>query len=69
MLGWSRARLADLTHQKLTEVAAFEDQGRDIPPDVIVIFRKILEAACVEFTDGDVPSVRLRQGGEGGQSP
>ena len=70
LLGWSRTRLAAWSDTSYQTVRTFEQTGRVVPlnsygrakpSDPVATIRATLEAAGVEFTDGDTPGVRLRQ--------
>ena len=63
LLGWSRYRLAAQSDIPPGAVADFE-QGLDrqsVTPERLTAIRAALEAAGVEFTDGDAPGVKLRR--------
>jgi len=70
LLGWSLDRLAARSGTSVPMVTAFEQTGRVVfsngrsralPVDAVAAVRTALEAAGVEFTDGDAPGVRLRE--------
>jgi hypothetical protein len=70
LLGWSRTRLAawsDTTSRVVTtfeqtgQVAAMHRNGLPEQIDALAAIHATLEAAGVEFTDGDAPGVRLRK--------
>jgi transcriptional regulator with XRE-family HTH domain len=60
LLGWSREDLAGHTGVKDTTIALFEGGEQKSPDWVVVLIRRALEAAGVEFTNGGQPGVRLR---------
>jgi hypothetical protein len=47
----------------LSTVVDFEKSRRAVSDEAQVAIRRALEAAGVEFTNGDQPGVRLRKGG------
>ncbi len=70
LLGWSVPRLSALSDTSLYAVRTFEQTGRVVPlngkgrakpSDPVAAIRATLEAAGVEFTNGQVPGVRLRK--------
>ena len=70
LLGWSYDRLGSRSGTSAQMVSTFEKTGRIVPMkvpgwpapvDAVAAVRDILEAAGVEFTDGDTPGVRLRK--------
>ncbi len=70
LLGWSMVKLGSLSSTSIHTVRMFEQSGRVIFPygygrteqvDAVAAIRATLEAAGVEFTDGDAPGVRLRK--------
>ena len=70
LLGWSRTRLAAWSDTPVRFVTKFEQTGQVAPIrrngwpeqiDAVAALRVALEEAGVEFTDEDVPGVRLRQ--------
>lgn len=62
LLGWSRDRLGGLIDQTVGAVIHFERYGAGGPAsrEALVAIRSALEAAGVEFLDGDSPGVKLR---------
>ncbi len=69
LLGWSRRHLGARSGVSLNVVKVLEQDGRAMASfirtdqvDAVAAMRAAIEAAGVEFTDGDVPGVRLRQG-------
>ena len=70
LLGWSRDRLGAISDTSYQMVRTFEQTGRVMTvqrrPDLtdpVDAIRTTLEAAGIEFTDGDVPGARLREQG------
>jgi len=70
LLGWSLDRLAARSGTSVPMVTAFEQTGRVVfsngrsralPVDAVAAVRTALEAAGIEFTNGDAPVVRLRK--------
>jgi len=70
LLGWSFDRLAAQSGTSAQLVSTFEKAGRivpmnipgrPVPTDAVAAIRTTLEAAGVEFTDGDAPGVKLRK--------
>jgi transcriptional regulator with XRE-family HTH domain len=61
LLDWSQAQLASQSNLSESTVRDFE-KGRRIPSvNNLAAIQKALEAAGVEFTNGDQPGVRLRK--------
>ncbi len=68
LLGWSRTRLSTRSRTSIHMVRTFERTGRvtplyirERPTDPVAAVRATLEAAGIEFTNGDPPSVLLRK--------
>jgi transcriptional regulator with XRE-family HTH domain len=62
LLGWSQVRLAGKSGLGDTTVKKFE-RGESRPSVLsVTTLQRALEAAGVEFTNGDEPGVRLRKG-------
>ncbi|HEY0202669.1 MAG TPA: hypothetical protein VGC15_00785 [Acetobacteraceae bacterium] len=70
LLGWSKDRLAARSGTSVQMLKVFEETGRVVslndrdhvvPVDAVAAVRATLEEAGVEFTNGDVPGVRLRK--------
>ena len=68
LLGWSVERLGAFSDTSYQMVRTFEQTGRVMTmqrrldlTDPIAAIRATLEAAGIEFTDGDTPGVRLRK--------
>ena len=61
LLGWSRMRLAVQAGVNTGTVDRLE-HGRSKPqPHTLAALRDALEAAGIEFTNGDAPGVQLRK--------
>jgi hypothetical protein len=68
MLGWNVQRLSAFSGTSVHMVRTFERTGRvtplhvrERPIDAIAAICATLEAAGIEFTNGDAPGVRLRK--------
>jgi transcriptional regulator with XRE-family HTH domain len=70
LLGWGLKRLAARSGTSIQMVTVFEQTGRvmslnsrfrTVPTDAVAAIRTALEAAGVEFTNGDEPGVKLRK--------
>jgi len=61
MLAWNQGRLADAANVSRTTVVEFEGGRRAPHSNNLAAIRAALEAAGVEFTNGDAPGVRLRK--------
>lgn len=66
MLSWSQSQLAEAAKVSRPTVVDFERGARNPYPNNLAAIRAALEAAGVEFTDGDAPGVRLRRVGPAG---
>jgi transcriptional regulator with XRE-family HTH domain len=68
LLGWSRDRLAPRAGLPVNRLGAYELGRRILPLDEVEALKGALEAAGVEFTNGDEPGVKLKatkaQGGK-----
>lgn len=71
LLGWSRNRLAVQSETTVGFIGGFEDMGRIRTllwhPDgfnALDAMRTALEAAGIEFTNGDEPGVKLKHQSE-----
>jgi DNA-binding XRE family transcriptional regulator len=62
LLGWSQSDLAEAAKVGRATIADFETGKRDPYARTLDELRTALEAAGVEFTNGDQPGVRLRKG-------
>ncbi len=60
MLSWSQTQLAEAARVSRPTVVDFERGARTPYPNNLTAIRTALEAAGVEFTDGDAPGVKLR---------
>src|SRR5437868_6760012 len=60
-LRWSQQELADRAKVALSTLKDFENRTRKPIPNKLAAIKGALEAAGIEFTDGDVPGVRLRK--------
>jgi ribosome-binding protein aMBF1 (putative translation factor) len=60
-LGWSQQKLADQAKVSISTVKDFEARRRKPIPNNLDAIKRALEAAGIEFTNGDVPGVRLRK--------
>ena len=67
LLGWSRDRLAPKAGISTTYLRKFENGDGDLLAQEVDSLRVALESAGVEFTNGDVPGVRLRKQTAGGR--
>jgi transcriptional regulator with XRE-family HTH domain len=62
LLGWSQAETALAAKVGLSTIKNFEI-GKTTPiANNLIAIQRALEAAGVEFTNGDQPGVRLRKG-------
>ena len=66
LLDWSRETLAQRSKVALRTIVDFERGARNPRDATFDAIRTALEAAGVEFTNGDQPGVRLRKGAGGG---
>jgi hypothetical protein len=62
LLNWFRVRLGCRSNVSEHSIHNFEENLRVLPADKLEAIRAALEAADVEFTNGDQPGVRLRTG-------
>ena len=60
LLDWTQVKLAEAAGVGLTTVTSFERSWRCNYPDKIQAMQSALEAAGVEFIDGDEPGVKLK---------
>ena len=63
MLNWTLPMLAKASHVSVSTINSFELGRRQPTRPNIAAIRHALEAAGVEFTNGDAPGVRLRKDG------
>lgn len=61
LVDWSRERLAEAADTTTRTLARFEGGKTDPRPATLAAIRTALEAAGVEFTNGDAPGVKLRK--------
>ena len=61
LLDWSRSKLGDKAGHSLATVQRVEKGGAFVSDEVRAKLRATLEAAGVEFTNGDAPGVRLKK--------
>jgi transcriptional regulator with XRE-family HTH domain len=59
-LNWSADTLAEKAGVNVNTVRRYEN-GADAMGETLMKMRRALEAAGVEFTNGDAPGVRLRK--------
>ena len=69
MLEISREELARLSKVNERTISDFEAGRRKPIPATVAAIRAALEAAGVEFTNGDAPGVRLRKSATGTTIP
>lgn len=60
LLDWSRSQLGEKAGYSLATIQRVEKGGAFVSEDVLEQLKATLEAAGVEFTNGDAPGVRLR---------
>jgi DNA-binding transcriptional regulator YiaG len=60
-LGWTQQQLADQAKIGLSTLRDFEARRRKPIPNNLAAIKGALEAAGIEFANGDVPGVRLRK--------
>jgi transcriptional regulator with XRE-family HTH domain len=61
LLDWSQAVLAEKAEVAKQTLADFERGARQPYPRTLADIRSTLEAAGVEFTNGDSPGVRMKK--------
>ena len=61
LLSWSQAELAEKASVSKQTLVDFERGARQPYPRTLADIRSALEAAGVEFTNGDAPGVRLKK--------
>ena len=61
LLGWSQSHLAEAANLSIKAVQDFERKKRATQPMTVGLLRRALEHAGIEFTDGDMPDVRLAE--------
>jgi transcriptional regulator with XRE-family HTH domain len=62
LLNWSQVRLASRPNLSVSAIRKFEESLRAPSVDKLAAIRTALEAAGVEFTNGEQPGVRSRKG-------
>jgi transcriptional regulator with XRE-family HTH domain len=62
LLNWSMVRLASRSNLTESAIRNFEESLRALSVDKLAAIRTALEAAGVEFMNGDQPGVRMRKG-------
>ena len=60
-LGWSQQTLAGRAKVSISTLKDFEGRRRRPIANNLDAIRRALEAAGIEFTNGDVPGVRMRK--------
>jgi transcriptional regulator with XRE-family HTH domain len=60
-LNWTQQQLADRAKIGLSTLRDFESRRRRPIANNLDAIRRALEAAGIEFTNGDVPGVRMRK--------
>jgi len=66
LLDWTQVKLAKAAGIGASIVTSFERSGRAVAAGAVHTMRHALEAAGVEFLDGEEPGVQLRKGGPRG---
>jgi len=66
LLDWTPTKLAEAAGLGASTVVQFELGGRAVSAKAVQTIQHALEAAGVEFFDGDEPGVQLRKGGPRG---
>jgi transcriptional regulator with XRE-family HTH domain len=61
LIGWSQTDLSAAAKVGRATIADFESGKREPYARTLNVLREALEAAGVEFTDGEQPGVRLKQ--------
>ena len=61
LLDWSRSKLGEKSGHSLATIQRVETGGASVSDEVRERLKATLEAAGVEFTNGDAPGVRLRK--------
>jgi len=64
LLNWSQDHLEMAAKVARKTIADFEREARTPYDRTLAAIRSALEAAGVEFTNGDAPGVRLRKAGD-----
>ncbi len=68
LLDWSRSKLGEKAGYSLPTVQRVETGGANVSDEVLEKLKATLEAAGVEFTNGDAPGVRLKRRGSKSRS-
>jgi hypothetical protein len=63
LLKWPQDKLASASKVATSTVGDFERETRTPHDHILADMRSALEAAGIEFTDGEQPGVRLRKNG------
>ncbi len=66
LLDWTQVKLAKAAGIGTSIVTCFERSGRAVAAGAVHTMQHALEAAGVEFLDGEEPGVQLRKGGPRG---
>ncbi len=66
LLDWTEVKLAEAAGIGTSIVTSFERSGRAVAAGAVHAMQRALEAAGVEFLDGEEPGVQLRKGGPSG---
>jgi transcriptional regulator with XRE-family HTH domain len=61
LLGWPMRGLAEVSKLSHSTIRNFESGKHRPSPQNVMVIRRALETARVQFIDGDPPSVRLRK--------
>lgn len=61
LLDFTQPQLAEAAGLGLSTVVDYERTRRSVSPDAVGTLQAALEAAGVEFTNGEEPGVRLRK--------
>jgi len=65
LIGWSQTELAETIGVSVLTIKRLESGGRIVSEEMRTRAKAALEAAGVEFTNGDAPGVRLRRDPKG----
>ena len=63
LLDWTQVKLAEAAGIGTSIVTSFERSGRVVAAGAVHTMQHTLEAAGIEFLDGEEPGVQLRKGG------
>jgi transcriptional regulator with XRE-family HTH domain len=61
LLDWTQAKLAEAARIGTSIVTSFERSGRAVAAGAVHAMQHVLEAAGVEFLDGEEPGVQLKK--------